>query len=57
MNFIVYIKIDDIYREVDEDVEPRHDTWNYELDRSLPKRKKAIGLMKDHLRGKISKNL
>ena len=34
------IKTDCIYKDVAEDVETRHATWNYELQRSLPKRKK-----------------
>ena len=56
VSFIVYIKTDDIYR----DVETKFDTSNYELecssiDRPLPKGKneKVIGLMKDELCGKI----
>ena len=38
-----------------EDFEIRFDTWNYELDRPLPKGKneKIIGLMKDELGEKI----
>ena len=39
---IVYIKIDDIYKDIEEDVETRSDTSSYELecnfiDRLLPK--------------------
>ena len=34
--FIVYIKPDDIYKDIAEDVETRFDTSNYELDRPLP---------------------
>ena len=54
-SFIVYIKTDDIYKDIAEDVETRFDTSNYELDRPLPKRKykKVIGLMKGELGGKI----
>ena len=50
-SFIVYIKIDDIYKDLAEDVETRSDTSNYELDRPIPKGKnnKAIGLLKDEL--------
>ena len=50
-SFVVYIKTDDIFK----DIETRFDTPNYELDRLLPKRKnkKVIGLMKDELGGKI----
>ena len=38
-SFIAYIKIDDIYKNIAEDVETRFDTSNYELDRALPKGK------------------
>ena len=50
-NFIVYIKTDDIYKDIVEDVETRFHTSNYELDRLLPKgkNKKVVGLMKDEL--------
>ena len=48
-SFIVYIKPDDIYKDITEDVETRCDTSNYKLDRPLPKgeNKKVVGLMKD----------
>ena len=36
-SFIVYIKTDDIYKDIAEDVEIRFDTSNYELDRPLRK--------------------
>ena len=36
-SFIVYIKTDDIYKDITENVETRFDTSNYELDRPLPK--------------------
>ena len=59
-SFIVYIKTDDIYKHIAEDVETRFDTSNYELEcnsieRLLQKdkNKKVIGLMKDELGGKI----
>ena len=54
-SFIVYIKTDDIYKDIAEDVETIFDTLNYELDRPLPKgkNKKVIGLIKDKLGGKI----
>ena len=59
-SFIVYIKRDDIYKDIAEDVETRFDTSNYELEcnsneRPLPKgkNKKIIGLMKDKSGGKI----
>ena len=54
-DFIVYIKTDDIYKNIAEDFETRLDTSSYKLDRTLPKGKdkKLIGLMKDKLGGKI----
>ena len=54
-SFIVCITIDDIYKDIAEDVETRFGTSNYELDRPLRKgkNKKVIGLMKDELGGKI----
>ena len=38
-SFIVYIKTDDIYKDVAEDAEIKFDTSNFELDRPLPKGK------------------
>ena len=35
--FILYIKIDDLYKDIAEDVETSFDTSNYEFGRSLPK--------------------
>ena len=54
-SFIVYIKKDDIYKDIVEDVETRFHTSNYELDRPLPKgkNKTVIGLMNDELGEKI----
>ena len=59
-SFIVYLKTDDIYNDIAEDVKTKFDTSNYELecnfiDRVLlkGKNKKLIGLMRDELRGKI----
>ena len=50
-----FIKTDEIYIDVAEDVETRYDTSNYELDKPLTKEKnkKVVGLMKDELGGKI----
>ena len=45
--FLSYIKTDDLYKDIAEDLEIRFDTSNYELDKPLPKGKKLIGLMKD----------
>ena len=55
-SFIVYIKTDDVYKDIVEDVETRSGTSNYELDRPLPKarnKRKVILLMKDKLDEKI----
>ena len=54
-SFFVYIKTDDTYKDIAEDVRTRFDTSNYELDRPLPKGKNKIvtGLMKNKLGGKI----
>ena len=48
-SFILYIKTDDFYIDIAEDLETRFDISNYELDRPLPKgkNKKVIGLMKN----------
>ena len=46
---IKYIKTDDIYKDIAEDVESRFDTSNYELVRLLPSAEKIIGLIKDEL--------
>ena len=37
-SFILYIKTDDICKDIAEDVETRIDTSNYELDRPLYRR-------------------
>ena len=54
-SFIVYIKTDNLYKDIANDVETRFDTTNYELDRLLSKgkNKKVTGLMKDELSEKI----
>ena len=36
-SFIVYLKADEIYKDIAEDFEARFDASNYELDRPLPK--------------------
>ena len=55
-SFIVYIKTDNVYKDIAEDVETRFDTSNYELEcnsigRTLPKgkNKKVIEFIKDEL--------
>ena len=56
-SFVIYIKTEDFYKGIADDVERWFDTSNYdEKDkRSLPigKNKKVIGLFKDELGGKI----
>ena len=55
-SFIFYIKTEDIYVGISKDLEPRFDTWDFELERPLPKGKqKVIELMKDELGRKIMK--
>ena len=56
-SFIVYVKTDDIHKDIAEDVERRFDTSNFEIDIPLPKgkNKKVLGLMKDELGGQITK--
>ena len=39
-SFIVYMKADDIYKDIAKDVDNRFDTSNFELDRPLLKGKK-----------------
>ena len=54
-SFVVYIKTNDNYKDIAEDVETRFDNSNYELDIPLPKGKNKIiiGLMKYELGEKI----
>ena len=56
-SFIVYVKTDDIYKDIAEGVETRFDTSNYETDEPLPmgKNKQVIGLIKNELGGQIMK--
>ena len=50
-SFTVYIKADNIYKNIVKEVEARFDTSNYELDRPLTKgkSKKVLGLIKEEL--------
>ena len=56
-SFILYLKTDDIYKDIAEDAKTRFDTSNYELERPLCKGKneKVIGLMKDELGREITR--
>ena len=49
-SFIIYIKTEDVYEDIEGDVGKR-----FEVNRPFPtwKHKKVIGLMKDKLGGKI----
>ena len=55
-SLIMHIKIEDLYKDIADDVEKKFDTSNYEVNRPLPagRNKKVVGLMKDELRGKIT---
>ncbi|XP_057294564.1 uncharacterized protein LOC130623081 [Hydractinia symbiolongicarpus] len=56
-SFVYYIKPEDFYRDIADDVETRFDTSTYSKDdgRPLPigKNEKVVGLMKDELSSKI----
>ena len=56
-SFIVHIKMEDIYKDISEDIETRFDTSNHNVNRLLPMRKckKVLGLMKDGLGDQIVK--
>ena len=56
-SFVVYIKTEDFYEDIANDVEKWFDTLNYDNNRPLPiyMNKKVIGLFKDELGGKIMK--
>ena len=58
-SFVVYIKTDDIYKDIAEDVKTRFESLHYELGKPLPKtkNKKVIGLMKNQLGETIMKKL
>ena len=57
-SFIVYVKMEDVFKGLAGDVEKRFDTSNYKLKRPLPiDKNKVIGRMKDELKRKITKNI
>ena len=51
-SFNLYMKADDIYKDIAEDVETRFDTSNYELVQPLPKGKKIIWINESWIRSK-----
>ena len=55
----MHIKTRDFCKDIVDHVEKRFDTSRYEVNRSLPigKNEKVIGLMKDELEKKITKNI
>ena len=54
-SFIINIQTKDLYEDIVNDGEERSDTSDYEVNKTLStgKNKKVIGLMKDHIGGKI----
>ena len=58
-SFIVYVRTDNIYKDIAENVEKRIDTWNYEKGSPLLKRKNktVIKLIKMNKVDKPWKNL
>ena len=47
-NFTVYVKTDNVYKDILENAKTRFDTSNYELDKPLRKGKnEVIGLIKN----------
>ena len=60
-SYVIYIKTEDFYEDIANDIEKWFDTSNYDKNdkRPLPigKNKKVIGLFKDELGGNIVKEL
>ena len=56
-SFFIYVKTEDFYEDIANDVKEWFDTSNYDNNRLLPigKNKKVIGLFNDELGGKIVK--
>ena len=54
-SFIIHIKTEDVYEDIENDFETRFDTSNYEINRPLltKEHRKVIELMKGELEGKI----
>ena len=60
-NFIMHIKTDDLYKDIDNDVDKWFDTSNFNKNDNRPleigKNKKVLGKFKDELGGKIMTKL
>ena len=56
-SFIMYIKTENFYKDIADDVERTYDASNYTVERPLPmgENKKKFGFMKDELGGRIKK--
>ena len=56
-SFVIYVKTEDFYEDIANDVKEWFHTSNYDNNRLLPigKNKKVIGLFNDELGGKIVK--
>ena len=59
VSFIIYVRTEDFYEDIANDVERQFDTSNYDKNDKRPlqigKNKKVIGFFKDELGGKIMK--
>ena len=58
-SFIVYVKADNIWKDIEQEVETRFDTSSFKLDRPLPKPKKknVVRIMNAESGGKLMKEL
>ena len=58
-SFIIHVKTEYIYKDIEEDIRKIFDTSNYNVDRPLlmGKNKNVIGLMEDELVGQIMKKI
>ena len=56
-SFIAQVRVEDMYKDINQDVEKRFGTSNFDMDRPFPvgKDNRVIGLMKDELGGQIMK--
>ena len=58
-SFVIYIKTEDVYEGIADDLEEKFDISYYEVNRPFPtrKNKQVTGLMKDELGGKFMTQL